>query len=109
MSIRFSPRTPLACAALLMLPCWGQQSATTEPAAESGSQWALGAGVGVERSPYAGYGNRTRALPLLMYNGPRFRLLGTTADPKLGAVGRSASPLRAQYATTAIRAATRPS
>lgn len=103
MSIRFSPRTPLACAALLMLPllAHGQQSATTELVADSSSntsQWALGAGVGVERSPYAGYGNRTRALPLLMYNGPRFRLLGTTADLKLGAVGPVGFSLRAQYA-----------
>lgn len=99
MSNRLSARLPLACATLLMLPllAHGQQSAAAEPTSDNASQWALGAGVGVERSPYTGYGNRTRALPLLMYNGPRFRLFGTTADLKLGAVGPVGFSLRAQY------------
>ncbi len=91
----------LACAALLWLPlaAQAQQAQQANPQDDPAQgQWALGAGASVEQSPYAGYGNRSRALPLLMYNGPRFRLVGTTADLKLGAAGPVGFALRAQYA-----------
>lgn len=93
----------LACAAALLASGAAHaqqgaaQPAAADPDAQEG-QWALGAGVGVERSPYTGYGNKTRALPLLMYNGRYFRFAGTTADLKLGALGPVGFTLRARYA-----------
>jgi outer membrane protein len=95
---------PLAGAALMLLalPAAHAQQPTAQPAAAEPDaqegQWGLGAAVGVERSPYKGYGNKTRALPLLMYNGRYFRFVGTTADLKLGSAGPVAFTLRARYA-----------
>ncbi|WP_432239256.1 MipA/OmpV family protein [Herbaspirillum robiniae] len=91
--------SPLACAALMLASqaAHAQQTDAAEAGAQQ-SRWGLGAAVGTERSPYAGYGNKTRALPLLMYNGQYFRFVGTTADFKLGAAGPVAFTLRAKYA-----------
>ena len=59
--------------------------------------WGLGLGVGVQRSPYRDYGNKTSALPILLYNSKHFRVAGTTADFKLGTVSQFDFSLRAKY------------
>lgn len=91
---------PLACAVLLLALPAAHAQQTAQPAVQDNedSRWALGAAAGIERSPYTGYGNKTRALPLLMYNGRYVRLVGTTADLKLGSAGPVAFTLRAKYA-----------
>ncbi|WDZ94631.1 MipA/OmpV family protein [Herbaspirillum sp. WKF16] len=98
----FSLASLTGAAIMLAATAAHAQQAVAEPgAAEANAQasrWALGAGVGIERSPYAGYGNKTRALPLLMYNGRYFSFAGTTADLKLGAAGPVGFTLRARYA-----------
>src|SRR5450830_1635621 len=63
--------------------------------------WGLGLGVGVQRSPYRGYGTKTRALPILLYNSEHFRVVGTTADWKLGSVSQFDFALRAKYSNGA--------
>jgi outer membrane protein len=85
--------------ALLALPATHAQAQQASPAADpQATTWALGAAAGIEQSPYRGYGNKTRALPWVMYNGSRFRFVGTTADLKLGALGPVSFDLRAKYA-----------
>jgi len=93
--------------ALLALPAAHAQQAApaTDPQA---STWALGLAGGVEQSPYRGYGNKTRALPWLMYNGSRFRFAGTTADLKLGALGPVWFDLRVKYADDGYKAGDAP-
>lgn len=61
------------------------------------STWGLGLGVGVQQSPYRGYGNKTAALPIILYNSEHFRVFGTTADFKLGTVSQFDFSLRAKY------------
>jgi outer membrane protein len=53
----------------------------------------LGLGVGVFQSPYLGDDNKTRALPLLHYENRWLRVVGTSADLKLGqwALGSASS------------------
>ncbi|WP_034296658.1 MipA/OmpV family protein [Herbaspirillum sp. RV1423] len=69
----------------------GDAGKTQEPT------WGLGIGVGVQRSPYRDFGNKTRALPVILYNSEHFRVAGTTADVKLGSVGSFDFTLRAKY------------
>ncbi|MCA1325907.1 MipA/OmpV family protein [Herbaspirillum sp. alder98] len=94
-------------AALLASPAAHAQQAASA-ADPQATTWALGVAAGVERSPYRGYGNKTRALPLLMYNGSRFRFVGTTADLKLGALGPVSFDLRAKYADDGYKAGDAP-
>jgi len=65
--------------------------------------WGLGLGVGVQRSPYRGYGNKTTALPILLYNSQHFRVAGTTADFKLGSVSQFDFALRAKYSNAGYK------
>ncbi|TWC71598.1 MipA/OmpV family protein [Herbaspirillum sp. SJZ099] len=92
-------------AALMLQAAHAQESAPSPAPSPASSQqdpqatqWALGAAVGTEQSPYRGYGNKTRALPLVMYNSRYFQFIGTTADFKLGALGPVGFALRAKYA-----------
>ncbi len=58
-------------------------AAAATPSASS-SQWGLGLGVGMSQLPYAGADNKNRALPLLYYENSWVRVLGGTADFKVG-------------------------
>ena len=60
--------------------------------------WALGAGVAIRRSPYRDYGNKTNALPIILYNGKYFRVAGPMVDFKLATVDQFNFTLRAKYA-----------
>lgn len=85
--------TAAACTAHAQQADVATAETTTAPA------WGIGVGVGVgvERSPYRDFGNKTSALPLLFYNGERFRVAGTTVDFKLGSVSSFDFTLRAKY------------
>jgi len=90
-----SNRTPLlvACLAVgLPLPTL----AADEPVADS--QWGLGLGVAVSQRPYRDAENKTRALPLLMYENRWVRIGGTGIDLKLPSAGPVSFALRARYA-----------
>ncbi|MFJ3046319.1 MipA/OmpV family protein [Herbaspirillum chlorophenolicum] len=97
---RLSLLAACIAAALLLPTAHAQENAPTSvPQREDSqaAQWSLGLAAGTEQSPYRGYGNKTRALPLLMYNGRYFQFMGTTADLKLGTLGPVGFTLRAKY------------
>ncbi|MDQ2140620.1 MipA/OmpV family protein [Alcaligenaceae bacterium B3P038] len=68
-----------------------------EPTQEYASQWGLGAGVGIKRSPYRGVGNETNAIPLLSFENRYVRFFGTTLDAKLPSAGPVDFSIRARY------------
>lgn len=65
-------RTALAVAILAVPSIAAAQSSTSRS-----ERWGIGAGVFVIDSPYAGEGTRTRAVPLIAYEGESFFLGGT--------------------------------
>lgn len=75
----------------------GDAANSADGGKQAESTWGLGLGLGVQQSPYRGYGNKTTVLPILLYNGERFRVVGTTADLKLGSVSQFDFSLRAKY------------
>lgn len=73
-------------------------AANVAPAdADSSSKLSLGLGAGIARSPYRDYGNKTSALPLLIYDSKYFHFAGTGADFKLGSYQQFDFTLRAKY------------
>ncbi len=48
------------------------------------THWGLGAGVGIQGSPYRGYGADVSPIPLLYFDDKWVHLLGTTIDLKVG-------------------------
>lgn len=90
-----SHRSPLLAACLIAsLPL--PSLAADEPAA--GSHWGLGLGVAVSQRPYRDAENKTRALPLLMYENRWVRIGGPGIDLKLPSAGPVSFALRARYA-----------
>jgi len=70
--------------------------------------WGIGRGAGFERSPYRGYGTKTSALPILLYNGAYFRVAGPAVDFKLGSLGQFDFTLRAKYANEGYKSGDAP-
>jgi outer membrane protein len=70
--------------------------------------WGVGLGAGFSRSPYRGYGTKTSALPILLYNGAYFRVAGPAVDFKLGSVGQFDFTLRAKYANDGYKSGDAP-
>ncbi len=63
----------------------GAAAATSSsPSSPSSSQWGLGIGAGMLQLPYAGADNKNSALPLLYYENSWVRVMGGTADFKVG-------------------------
>lgn len=48
------------------------------------THWGLGAGVGVEASPYSGYGLKVSPIPLVYFDDKWLHVFGTTLDLKVG-------------------------
>lgn len=67
-------------------------------APSSESHWGLGLGANVARSPYTGVGNKTTAIPLIMYENRYVNVLGNAVDLKLPSVGQFDFALRAKLA-----------
>lgn len=62
------------------------------------SQWGLGVGAAVQRSPFTGGGNKAVGLPVVFYNSQNFRFFGNAADWKLLSFGDVEFALRAKIA-----------
>ena len=84
----------LACliAASLPLPALAADEAAAD------SHWGLGLGVSVSQRPYRDAENKTRALPLLMYENRWVRIGGPGIDLKLPSAGPVSFALRARFA-----------
>lgn len=70
----------LACLSILPVLAVAQTTPQSEPAP---SRWALGLGVGVSDSPYAGEGTKVTPLPLIHFEGERFFFRGLTGGAHL--------------------------
>lgn len=89
-----------AAALCCSMPALGQVLAPEQIAAESGpktSQWALGLGVGFDKSPLRDFDDKVQALPLVLYEGQRVSVFGTRVDWKLPSYGPLTFRLRARY------------
>ena len=64
----------------------------------SGSQWGLGAVVGLQRKPYRDFDDKAQVLPFVFYESRWFRVAGTTADLKLKSNAPLTAGLRVRYA-----------
>lgn len=84
-------------AALAQQPAAAQQQPAQPAQGEAASSWGLGLGVGTERSPYRGFDNKTRLLPLLSYESKWVSVFGLGADLKLPLAGPVSFRLRARY------------
>ena len=62
------------------------------------THWGLGAGVGLEESPYKGYGSKVSPIPLIYFDDKWIHALGTTLDLKIGKWSSVLFTLRGQYA-----------
>lgn len=62
------------------------------------THWGLGAGMGYQQSPYAGYGTRFTPIPLLYFDDKWVRVLGAGLDLKLGSWSQISVALRVKYA-----------
>lgn len=62
------------------------------------THWGIGAGVGVEASPYRGYGANVNPLPVLYFDDKWVHAFGTTLDVKVGSYDHVSLSLRAKYA-----------
>ncbi|WP_235939175.1 MipA/OmpV family protein [Schauerella aestuarii] len=79
------------------MPTHAAEIGDPEPTQEYASQWGVGAGVGIKRSPYRGIGNETNAIPLLSFQNRYVRFFGTTLDAKLPSAGPIDFSVRARY------------
>lgn len=75
-----------------------EQLSTGVTAPASVSTWGLGLGVATERETYKGDGNKTQAIPLLMYDSEYVRVFGNMVDLKLPSAAGIRFALRAKYA-----------
>ena len=69
---------PVVLSTLLLLcvsSARADESAQTGASSET-SQWGLGIGVGIQRKPYRGIGNKTDGLPLLFFENKWVRVFG---------------------------------
>jgi len=62
------------------------------------SYWGVGLAASVSQRPYRGEGNKTRALPLLVFENRWVRVAGPGIDLKLPSAGPVSFALRARYA-----------
>ncbi|WP_246794450.1 MipA/OmpV family protein [Burkholderia perseverans] len=61
------------------------------------THWGLGAGVGIESSPYRGDGSKVSPIPLLYFDDKWVHVLGTTLDLKAGEWHHVSVALRARF------------
>ena len=104
-------KTSLPLFSLFLLAALAQQPAAAQPAPAQGegeSSWGLGLAVGAERSPYRGFDNKTRLLPLLSYENKWVSLFGLGADLKLPSAGPVSFRLRARYSMDGYEASDSP-
>lgn len=94
-----SHRVPLLAACLAAgLPLPSLADEPTGGGTSGTSYWGLGLSVGVSQQPYRDADNKTRALPLLVFENRWLRVIGPGIDLKLPPVGPVSFALRARYA-----------
>lgn len=62
------------------------------------THWGLGAGVGLEQSPYKGYGSKVSPIPLIYFDDKWVHVLGNKLDLKIGKWSHVLFALRGEYA-----------
>ena len=62
------------------------------------SHWGLGIGAATSQELYRGVGNKTSAIPLILYDNQYVHVFGTTLDVKLPSAGQFHFAVRAKYA-----------
>jgi len=95
--------TALVCA----MPASAQVVAPEQLAAEASpktSQWGLGVGAGVDKSPLRDFDDDVDALPLVLYEGRHLSVFGARIDYKLPSYGPLQFRLRARYANDGYEA-----
>ncbi|MEI8633136.1 hypothetical protein P4S72_16135 [Vibrio sp. PP-XX7] len=53
---------------------------------DHGTQWGLGAAVGLTKKPYTGYGTDYSVLPIIFLDSPWVRIAGPSIDLKLARI-----------------------
>ncbi|PTB22609.1 MipA/OmpV family protein [Trinickia symbiotica] len=97
------------CLLSLSAPAWADGEGAGQPEADGTglailnnatnvTHWGLGAGVGIEQSPYKGYGSKVSPIPLLYFDDKWVHVLGTTIDLKIGSWRGVSVALRGQFA-----------
>jgi outer membrane protein len=61
------------------------------------THWGLGVGADIEQTPYKGYGAKATPIPLISFDDKWVRILGTTADLKVGTWDGLNVAFRGQY------------
>jgi len=87
---------PLIRIGILVLGLLALSSAHAD--APNGSQWGLGATVGLERKPYRDFDDKAQALPFVLHESRWVRLVGPTLDLKLLSGDAVSFGLRLRYA-----------
>lgn len=93
-------RAPLPLFSLFLLAAFAQQPARAQApssTANEESSWGLGLAVGVEKKPYRGIDNDTKAIPLVTYENKWVSIFGPGIDVKLPSAGPVSFRLRARY------------
>ncbi|SFU39335.1 MltA-interacting protein MipA [Polaromonas sp. YR568] len=105
-------RAPLPLFSLFLMAAFAQpasaQAQNQAPAAKEESSWGLGLAVGVEKQPYRGIDNETKALPLVTYENKWVSIFGPSVDVKLPSAGPVSFRLRARYSMDGYEAGDSP-
>ncbi len=105
-------RPSLLLVTLLLIssaPAWADGESAGQPdAGDTGltilsnatnvTHWGLGAGVGIEQSPYKGYGSKVSPIPLAYFDDKWVRVQGAGIDLKIGSWSGVSVALRGQFA-----------
>lgn len=103
-------RAPLPLFSLFLLAAFAQPASAQAPSstANEASAWGLGLAVGVEKQPYRGIDNETKALPLVTYENKWVSIFGPGIDVKLPSAGPVSFRLRARYSMDGYEAGDSP-
>lgn len=103
-------RAPLPLFSLFLLAAFAQPANAQAPSvtAQPESSWGLGLAVGVEKQPYRGIDNETKALPLVTYENKWISIFGPGLDVKLPSAGPVSFRLRARYSMDGYEAGDSP-
>jgi MipA family protein len=103
-------RAPLPLFSLFLLAAFAQPANAQAPSstANEESAWGLGLAVGVEKQPYRGIDNETRAIPLVTYENKWVSIFGPGIDVKLPSAGPVSFRLRARYSMDGYEAGDSP-
>ncbi|WP_306394544.1 MipA/OmpV family protein [Telluria beijingensis] len=93
----------LACAASASAQVVAPEQVAAEASPKT-SQWGLGLGVGLDKSPLRDFDDEVDPLPLVLYEGKHLSVFGARIDYKLPSYGPLQFRLRARYANDGYEA-----